>query len=95
LFVENQAGVKGLATRGSDRAYPPREGTKPEQSSIFAEKSAGARPTAEDESMPRWIRDKLTWIVVFAAIAAASSAYSAYKLYQMTDGRPVPTKSKR
>ena len=51
--------------------------------------------TAEDESMPRWIRDKLTWIVVFAAIAAASSAYSAYKLYQMTDGRPVPTKSKR
>jgi hypothetical protein len=45
--------------------------------------------------MPRWIRDKLTWIVIFTAIAAASSAYSAYKLYQMTDGRPVPTKSKR
>ncbi len=45
--------------------------------------------------MPRWIRDKLTWIAVFAAIAAASSAYSAYKLYQMTDGRPVPAKSKR
>jgi hypothetical protein len=41
------------------------------------------------------MRDKLTWIVVFAAIAAASSAYSAYKMYQMTDGRPVPAKSKR
>jgi hypothetical protein len=52
---------------------------------------------AEEDAhmLPRWIRDKLTWIVVFAAIAAASSAYSAYKLYQMTDGRPVPTKSKR
>jgi hypothetical protein len=44
----------------------------------------------------RWIRDKMTWVVVFAAIAATSSAYSAYKLYQMTDGRPAPaTKSKR
>jgi hypothetical protein len=44
----------------------------------------------------RWIRDKMTWVVLFAAIAATSSAYSAYKLYQMTDGRPVPaTKSKR
>jgi len=45
--------------------------------------------------MPRWMRDKLTWIVVFAAVAAVSSAYSAYKLYQMTDGRPVPTKSRK
>jgi hypothetical protein len=41
------------------------------------------------------MRDKLTWVVVFAGIAAASSAYSAYKLYQMTDGRPMATKSKR
>jgi len=49
----------------------------------------------KDVHMPRWMRDKLTWIVVFAAIAAASSAYSAYKMYQMTDGRPVPAKSKR
>lgn len=45
--------------------------------------------------MPRWLRDKLTWILVFAAVAAASSTYSAYKTYQMTDGRPVPTKSRR
>jgi hypothetical protein len=45
--------------------------------------------------MPRWMRDKLTWVLVLAAVAAASSAYSAYKTYQMTDGRPVPTKSKR
>jgi hypothetical protein len=44
----------------------------------------------------RWIRDKMTWVVLFAAIAATSSTYSAYKLYLMTDGRPVPaTKSKR
>jgi len=49
----------------------------------------------KDRHMPRWMRDKLTWIVVFAAVAAASSAYSAYKLYQMTDGRPVPTKSRK
>jgi hypothetical protein len=45
--------------------------------------------------MPRWMKDKLMWVVVFAAIAAAASTYSAYKLYQMTDGRSVPTKSKR
>jgi hypothetical protein len=44
----------------------------------------------------RWIKDKMTWVVLFAAIAATSSAYSAYKLYLMTDGRPVPaSKSKR
>src|SRR5262249_13064508 len=49
----------------------------------------------KDRHMPRWMRDKLTWIVVFAAVAAVSSAYSAYKLYQMTDGRPVPTKSRK
>jgi len=45
--------------------------------------------------MPRWMRDKLTWVVLFAGIAAASSAYSAYKLFQMTDGRLVASKSKR
>jgi hypothetical protein len=45
----------------------------------------------------RWIRDKMTWLVVFAAIAAATSSYSAYKIYLMTDGKPVPaaTKGKR
>jgi hypothetical protein len=45
--------------------------------------------------MPRWLTDKLTWIVIFAAIAAASSSYSAYKIYLMTDARTVPTKAKR
>jgi len=45
--------------------------------------------------MPRWMRDKLTWVLVFAAIAAASSTYNAYKTYQMTDGRPVPPKSRK
>jgi hypothetical protein len=45
--------------------------------------------------MPRWLRDKLTWVLVFAAVAAASSAYSAYKLYQMTDGRPAAAKGRR
>jgi hypothetical protein len=41
------------------------------------------------------MRDKMTWIVVFAAVAAATSSYSAYKMYLMTDGKPVPTKGKR
>ena len=45
--------------------------------------------------MPRWMRDKLMWVLVFAAIAAGSSAYSAYKMYLMTDGRPVPAKGRR
>jgi hypothetical protein len=45
--------------------------------------------------MPRWLRDKMTWLVLFAAVAAASSSYSAYKLYLMTDGKPVATKGKR
>jgi hypothetical protein len=45
--------------------------------------------------MPRWLRDKMTWLVIFAAIAAASSSYSAYKLYLMTDGRAGLTKAKR
>ena len=45
--------------------------------------------------MPRWLRDKMTWLVIFAAIAAASSSYSAYKLYLMTDGRAGVTKAKR
>jgi hypothetical protein len=45
--------------------------------------------------MPRWLTDKMTWLVLFAAIAAASSSYSAYKIYLMTDGKPVPTKGKR
>ena len=45
--------------------------------------------------MPRWLRDKMTWVLVFAAIAAASSSYGAYKTYLMTDGKPVPTKSRR
>jgi hypothetical protein len=30
-----------------------------------------------------------------ALIAAASSSYSAYKIYQMTVGKPGPTKGKR
>jgi hypothetical protein len=41
------------------------------------------------------MRDKVTWILVFAVIAAGASSYSAYKTYQMTDGRPAPTKNKR
>jgi hypothetical protein len=45
--------------------------------------------------MPRWLTDKLTWILVFAAIAAASSSYGAYKIYLMTDGKPVSVKGKR
>jgi hypothetical protein len=45
--------------------------------------------------MPRWLTDKLTWILLFAAIAAASSSYVAYKIYLMTDARPAPTKAKR
>lgn len=45
--------------------------------------------------MPRWITDKLTWILVFAAIAAGSSSYCAYKIYLMTDGKLVPAKAKR
>jgi hypothetical protein len=45
--------------------------------------------------MPRWLRDKMTWLIVVAAIAAASSSYSAYKLYLMTDARPAAAKSKR
>jgi hypothetical protein len=53
------------------------------------------RTKREDREMPRWLTDKMTWLVVFAAIAAASSSYSAYKIYQMTDGKPVPTKGKR
>lgn len=44
--------------------------------------------------MPRWLTDKLTWILVFAAIAAASSSYGAYKIYLMTDGKPVPAKGR-
>ena len=43
----------------------------------------------------RWLRDKMTWLVVFVAIAAASSSYSAYKIYLMTDGKFVPPKGKR
>jgi hypothetical protein len=45
--------------------------------------------------MPRWLRDKMTWLVIFAAVAAMSSSYSAYKLYLMTDGKSVPIKAKR
>ena len=41
------------------------------------------------------MRDKLTWILVFAFIAAGGSSYSAYKVYQMTDGRPAPTKGNK
>ena len=41
------------------------------------------------------MRDKLTWILILAVIAAGASSYSAYKTYQMTDGRPAPTKNKR
>jgi hypothetical protein len=42
--------------------------------------------------MPRWM---LIVVVSLTAIAAASSSYTAYKIYQMTDGKAVPTKSKR
>ena len=45
--------------------------------------------------MPRLLTDKLTWILIFAAIAAASSSYGAYKIYLMTDAKPVATKGKR
>lgn len=45
--------------------------------------------------MPRWLRDRLTWVLVFAAIAAASSGYSACKTYQITDGKSLPAKSRR
>jgi hypothetical protein len=45
--------------------------------------------------MPRWLTDKLTWILIFAAIAAGSSSYGAYKIYLMTDGKPVPARGKR
>jgi hypothetical protein len=45
--------------------------------------------------MPRWLRDKMTWVVVFAAIAAASSSYTAYKTYLMTDGKAAVTRAKR
>jgi hypothetical protein len=48
-----------------------------------------------ETQMPRWLTDKMTWLVLFAAIAAASSSYSAYKIYLMTDGKPVLTKAKR
>ena len=45
--------------------------------------------------MPRWMKDKLTWILVLAFISAASSGYSAYKIYLMTDGKPAPAKGRR
>jgi hypothetical protein len=45
--------------------------------------------------MPRWLRDKMTWLVILAAIAAASSSYSAYKIYLMTDAKTPVTKAKR
>ena len=45
--------------------------------------------------MPRWLADKLTWILILAAISAASSSYGAYKIYLMTDGKPVPARGKR
>ena len=41
-----------------------------------------------------WFRDKMTWLVVFAAIAATSSSYSAYKIYLMTDGKAAPAAAK-
>ena len=45
--------------------------------------------------MPRWMKDKLTWILVLAFITAGSSGYSAYKIYLMTDGKPAPAKGRR
>jgi hypothetical protein len=45
--------------------------------------------------MPRWMTDKLTWILVLAVVTAASSGYSAYKIYLMTDGKPAPAKGGR
>jgi hypothetical protein len=45
--------------------------------------------------MLRWLRDKMTWVVIFTALAAASSSYSAYKMYLMTDGKPPPAKGRR
>jgi len=56
---------------------------------------AAVAPLGRSAGMLRWLRDKVTWIVLFAAIAAASSSYSAYKIYLMTDGKPAPTKGKR
>ena len=44
--------------------------------------------------MPRWLRDKMIWLVILAAIAAASSSYSAYKIYLMTDARAPVSKAK-
>ena len=46
-------------------------------------------------SMPRWMNNKLTWILVLAFIAAGSSDYSAYKIYLMTDGKAAPAKGRR
>jgi hypothetical protein len=45
--------------------------------------------------MPRWMKDKLTWILVLALITAGSSGYSAYKIYLMTDGKAAPAKGRR
>ena len=45
--------------------------------------------------MPRWLTDRITWLLIFAAIAAASSSYGAYKIYLMTDGKPAVGKGKR
>jgi uncharacterized lipoprotein YmbA len=42
--------------------------------------------------MAQWV---LIVVVLLTAIAAASSTYTAYKVYQMTDGKSIPTKSKR
>ena len=61
-----------------------------------ASDSTSLRRSAEGRNAAmRWLRDKATWIVLFAAIAATSSSYSAYKIYQMTDGNAAPTKSRR
>jgi hypothetical protein len=45
--------------------------------------------------MPRWMKDRLTWILVLALITAGSSGYSAYKIYLMTDGKAAPAKGRR
>jgi hypothetical protein len=46
-------------------------------------------------AVPRWMKDKLTWILVLAFITAGSSGYSAYKIYLMTDGKAAPAKGRR
>jgi hypothetical protein len=42
--------------------------------------------------MPQWM---IAVMLALMVVAAGSSAYTAFKVYQMTDGRLVPSKTKR